>query len=65
MTYLAVATLFLGVAFLAVIGGAAFALLLFFPLFQLALLGVLAAVPDRTVRQHNPTLDARGWRHGS
>jgi hypothetical protein len=48
-----------------VIGGVVFALLLFFPLFLLALLGVFAGLEDRTVRQHNPSMDGTKWRNGS
>jgi hypothetical protein len=48
-----------------VVGGAAFALLLFFPLFLLALLGVMAGLEDRTVQQHNPSMNGREWRDGS
>lgn len=65
MAFLAVAALFLGVASLFVIGGAVFALFLFFPLFALALLGVLAGLEARTVQQHDPLMDGRGWRDGS
>jgi Sec-independent protein secretion pathway component TatC len=67
MTFLAVTAvtaLFLTVASLLVIGGAVFALFLFFPLFLLGLLGVLAGLEDRTVEQHNPSMDARRWRNG-
>ena len=48
MTFLIPATLFLTVASLMVVGGAIFALFLFFPLFLLALVGVLAGTADRT-----------------
>jgi hypothetical protein len=65
MKFLAVAALFLAVAALPVVGGVVFALLLFFPLFALALVGVLAGLDDRTVRQHNPSMDGRKWRNGS
>ena len=65
MKFLAVTTLFLTVASLLVVGGAVFALFVFFPLFLLGLLGVLAGLGDRTVRQHNPAMDATGWRSGS
>jgi hypothetical protein len=65
MKFLAVAALSLTVAALPVVGGVVFALLLFFPLFALALVGVLAGLDDRTVRQHNPSMDGRKWRHGS
>jgi hypothetical protein len=60
-----VISLLLTAASLMVIGGAVFALLLFFPLFLLALLGVFAGLEDRTVRQHNPSMDGAKWRNGS
>jgi hypothetical protein len=59
----AVISLLLTAASLMVIGGVVFALLLFFPLF--ALLGVFAGLEDRTVRQHNPSMDGTKWRNGS
>jgi hypothetical protein len=65
MRFVAISALFLTVASLMVIGGAAVALFLFFPLFLLGLLGVLTGLGDRTVRQHNPTTDGRSWRNGS
>jgi hypothetical protein len=65
MAFLAVAALFLTVASLAVIGGALFALFLFFPLFLLGLVGILTALEDHTVEQHNPTMDGTKWRDGS
>jgi hypothetical protein len=61
----AVISLLLTAASLMVIGGVVFALLLFFPLFLLALLGVFAGLEDRTVRQHNPSMDGTKWRNGS
>jgi hypothetical protein len=61
----AVVSLFLLVASLPVFGiGVLFALFLF-GLFLLALVGVLAGLEDRTVRQHDPVLDPRRWRNGS
>ena len=36
-----------------------------FGLFLLALVGVLGGLGDRTVRQHNPKTNPRGWRDGS
>jgi biotin transporter BioY len=65
MTFVAVTSLLLAAASLLLIGGAVFALVLFFPLFLLALLGVLSFVPDRTVKQHNVVLDGTRWRTGS
>jgi hypothetical protein len=65
MKYLAVAALFLTVATLPIVGGVLFALFLFGPLFLLALIGVLAGLENRTVRQHNPGMDPRRWRDGS
>jgi hypothetical protein len=58
----AVLALFLSIAFPLVLGGVIFALFLFFPLFLLALVGLLDTVEDRTVRQHDPSMDPRGWR---
>ena len=62
-----VAAVFLFVTFasLLVIGGVVFALFLFGPLFLLALVGVLAGLEGRTVRQRNPSLNPREWRDGS
>jgi Sec-independent protein secretion pathway component TatC len=57
--------LFLTAASLLVVGGAVFALFLFFPLFLLGLLGVMAGLEDRTVRQHDPSMSRREWRDGS
>ncbi len=43
------------------------ALLAVFPfgLFLLALVGVFGGLEDRTVRQHNPSMNPRRWRDGS
>jgi len=60
----AVLSLFGAVAFVPVIGGILFAVVLLV-LFLGALVGVLAEVEDRTVPQRNPVLDPRGWRNGS
>jgi hypothetical protein len=62
---LAVVSLFLAAASLLVIGGVILALLLFFPLFLLGLVGVLAGLEDHTVQQHNPSMDGTKWRNGS
>jgi hypothetical protein len=51
-------------ASLIVIGGVILALFLFFPLFLLGLVGVLAGLEDRTVQQHNPAADGTKWRNG-
>jgi hypothetical protein len=64
-SFIAVVSLVLTVASLLVIGGAVLALFLFFPLFLLALIGVLAGLEDREVRQHNPSMDPGGWRASS
>jgi hypothetical protein len=64
MKYLAVAALFLTVATLPLIGGVVFAACLF-GLFLLALVGVIGGLEDRTVRQHDPELEPKRWRHGS
>jgi hypothetical protein len=61
---LAVFSLFLAVALLLVPGGVLFAMLSF-GLFLRGLVGVLAGLEDRTVRQHNPSMNPRGWRDGS
>lgn len=60
----AVVSLFLTVAFVPLVGGVLFAMVVF-GLFLLALVGVLAEQEDRTVRQHNPSMNPRGWRDGS
>ena len=65
MAFLAVLALVVSTAALLVPGGAVFAMFLFFPLFLLAFLTVLAGLEDRTVRQHSPSLDARRWRDDS
>jgi hypothetical protein len=39
-------------------------LVLFFPLFLLAFVGVLAGLEDRTVHQHNPSMDPNAWGDG-
>jgi hypothetical protein len=58
----AVLALFLSLAFPLILGGVIFALLLFFPLFLLAVAGLLDTVENRTVRQHDPPMDPSGWR---
>jgi hypothetical protein len=61
----AVMSLLAAVAFVPVIGvGALFATILFGG-FLLALVGVFSGVEDRTVRQHDPSMDPKGWRNGS
>jgi hypothetical protein len=65
MGSLAVACLFLTAASLLVFVGAILALFVFFPLFLLGLMGVLAGLEDHTVQQHNPTMDGTKWRNGS
>jgi archaellum biogenesis protein FlaJ (TadC family) len=57
--------LFLTVASLMVLGGAIFAVILFFPLVLLALVGVMAGLEDRKVRQHDASPRPREWRDGS
>jgi hypothetical protein len=57
--------LLLMVASLALLRGAAFALIPFFPPFLLARLGFFAGMEERTVRQHNPLMDGREWRDGA
>jgi Putative Actinobacterial Holin-X, holin superfamily III len=65
MGFFALAGLTLGAASLLVIGGVVLALFLFFPLFLLGLVGVLAGLEDHTVQQHNPSMDGTKWRNGS
>jgi fatty acid desaturase len=65
MGFFAVAGLTLAAASLLVIGGVILALLLFFPLFLLGLVGVLVGLEDHTVQQHNPSMDGTKWRNGS
>jgi hypothetical protein len=57
-------SLLLTVASLLVYGGVLFASLLFFPLFLLGLAGVFAGVADRSVRQHDPSMNPGSWRDG-
>jgi hypothetical protein len=64
MSVVAFVSLFLSVALLLVPGGAFVAPFLF-GLFLLAVVGALAGAKDRTVRQHNPAMNPRGWRDGS
>jgi hypothetical protein len=64
MKYLAVVALFLTAVTIPVLGGVLFAFL-FFGVFLLALVGVLAGLADRNVRQHNPSMNPRRWRDGS
>jgi hypothetical protein len=54
----------LTVAALLVFATVIFALVLFFPLSLLGLVGVLAGLENRTVHQHDPALDPRRWRDG-
>ena len=58
----AVVALFLSIAFPLVLGGVIFALFLFFPLFLLAIAGVVDTVEDRTVPRRDPSMDPSGWR---
>jgi hypothetical protein len=57
----AVGSLFLAVALAPVVGAALFVLLLLGQ-FLLALVGVIGGQGDRTVRQHEPSMNPRGWR---
>ena len=63
MTILAGAALALTVVSLLIVGGVLFAPFLF-GLFLLALIGVIAESGDRTVRQHDPPMNAKTWRGG-
>ena len=62
--FVAVASLLLTVALLPVPGGVLFAMFTF-GMFLLAMGGVFAGLEDRTVRQHEPPMNPRGWRDGS
>jgi hypothetical protein len=64
MKVLAAAALFLTVATIPIVGGVLFAFFLF-GLFLLALVGVLAGLDDRTVRQRNRAMNPKAWRDGS
>jgi Na+-transporting methylmalonyl-CoA/oxaloacetate decarboxylase gamma subunit len=64
MKFLAVMTLLATAATLPIVGGVAFAFL-FVGAFLLALVGVLAGLENRTVAQHNPSMNPRRWRDGS
>jgi hypothetical protein len=63
--FLTVGALSLTVGALLVFATVIFALFLFFPLSLLGLVGVLAGLENRTVRQHDPALDPRRWRDDS
>lgn len=54
-----------GMVVLAPIYGSALFIILLFGLFLLALVGVLSRVEDRSVEQHEPTMNPTGWRDGS
>jgi hypothetical protein len=62
-TLIAVVSLFGAVALVPVYGGILFAFILFGG-FLLALVGVLGEGEDRTVRQHDPSMDPTAWRKG-
>jgi hypothetical protein len=62
--FLALLSLLTAVALLPVPGGVLFSPFLF-GLFLLCLVGVLAGLPDRRVRQRQPVLDPRRWRNDS
>jgi hypothetical protein len=62
--FLTVGALSLTVGALLVFGTVIFALVLFFPLFLLGLVGVLDGLENGTVHQHDPALDPRMWRDG-
>jgi len=59
----AVGSLFLTAILLPVFGGALFALFTF-GAFLLSLVGVIGGSDDRSVRQHEPSMDGRSWRNG-
>jgi hypothetical protein len=60
----AVVSLFTAVALVPVVGGVLVAMFLV-GLFGLALVGVLGAVENRTVRQHDPSMNPTRWRDGA
>jgi hypothetical protein len=60
----AVGSLFLAVALVPVVGGILFAVFLF-GAFLLALVGVLGGLEDRSVHQHEPSMDGTRWRTGA
>jgi hypothetical protein len=57
----AVLALFLSIAFPLVLSGVVFVLILFLPLFLIALTGVLRTGDDRSVREQKPSMDGEGW----
>lgn len=59
----AITALFSTVVLIPIYGAVLFAFILF-GLFLLALVGVIGGQEDRTVRQHDPVADPKGWRHG-
>jgi hypothetical protein len=61
---IAVGSLLGAVVFAPLIVGAFLSLILV-GAFLLALVGVLSSLEDQTVRQHDPTMDPKGWRNGS
>ena len=61
----AVVALLFTVAAFPIVGGVLFALFLFFPLFALALVAVIAGLEDQTVRHHTPSMNPTAWRDGS
>ena len=61
---IAVLSLLAAVALVPVVGGVLFGMVLIGAFF-LALVGAIAGTGDRTVRQHDPSMDPRGWRNGS
>ena len=58
-----VGSLFLAAALVPVVGGILFAMFLF-GAFLLGLVGVLGGLEDRSVRQHEPSMDGSRWRTG-
>jgi hypothetical protein len=64
LSLVAVVSLFGAVALVPIYGGVLFAFFLFGG-FMLALVGVIGGQEDRTVRQHDPSMDPTRWRNGS
>jgi uncharacterized membrane protein len=60
---IAVGSLLGAIVFVPLIIGALVSLILV-GAFLLALVGVFSGLEDRTVRQHEPSMDPRGWRNG-
>ena len=58
---IAVGSLFLAATLVPVVGAALFVFFLL-GLFLLAIVGVISGQSDHSVRQHEPSMNPRGWR---